>query len=274
MSKSITDADPNRSLIPTEIDHRRRSESLARHRSVAARDNPPAVRPSGVFEGCTLANRRLSVRKIREVLRRRFAAALSGRGIALQPSCVAVDGRRLRAWRRGRRSGVAGPGVRRRRGAGTTAVSDAAAKRHIASASDLERRPPGAAAQGRDALAAVAGVQGDPPGRPAVQPLLRAVPGLGGQARRRDAPGASCRRADVRRLRRPDRAVVDPETGELRQAQVFVAVLGASSYHVRRGDVDADPPGLDRVARPRLSLLRRLPGAGRPRLCAAEHNRG
>ena len=32
-SKSITDSDPNRSLIPTEIDHRRRSKSIACHRS-------------------------------------------------------------------------------------------------------------------------------------------------------------------------------------------------------------------------------------------------
>ena len=35
--------------------------------------------------------------------------------------------------------------------------------------------------------------------------------------------------------------VVDPETGELRQAQVFVAVLGASSYTFAGGDLDADP---------------------------------
>ena len=63
--------------------------------------------------------------------------------------------------------------------------------------------------------------------------------------------------------------VVDPETGEVRQAQVFVAVLGTSIYTLRRGDLDADPAGLDGLARARLRVLRRVSRAhcsGQPAL--------
>ena len=55
--------------------------------------------------------------------------------------------------------------------------------------------------------------------------------------------------------------VVDPETGEMRQGQVFVAVLGASSY-TYRGHLDEDPAGLDSLARTRLRVLRGLPRVG------------
>ena len=51
--------------------------------------------------------------------------------------------------------------------------------------------------------------------------------------------------------------VIDAATGAVRQAQLFVAALGASNYTVRRGDLDADPAGLDRVALPGARLVRR-----------------
>ena len=41
-------------------------------------------------------------------------------------------------------------------------------------------------------------------------------------------------------------AVIDAATGKVRQAQLFVAALGASNYTVRRGDLDAEPARLDR----------------------------
>ena len=44
--------------------------------------------------------------------------------------------------------------------------------------------------------------------------------------------------------------VVDAGTGEVRAAQVFVAVLGASSYTYAEATLDADPAGLDRRACP------------------------
>ena len=60
-------------------------------------------------------------------------------------------------------------------------------------------------------------------------------------------------------------AVIDAATGAVRQAQLFVAALGASNYTVRRGDLDAEPARLDRLARPGARLVRRRAGAGRVR---------
>ena len=59
--------------------------------------------------------------------------------------------------------------------------------------------------------------------------------------------------------------VVDAETGEVRQAQVFVGVSGGIELHLCRGDLDADPAGLDRVACPDAGILRRRARAGRQR---------
>jgi len=46
--------------------------------------------------------------------------------------------------------------------------------------------------------------------------------------------------------------IVDRLTGEVRQAQIFVAVMGASNFHLRGGDLDADPRRLDRRPHARL----------------------
>ena len=73
-------------------------------------------------------------------------------------------------------------------------------------------------------------VQGDPPREAAVQPVLRAVPSLTREARPSDAPGAPRRQKLFVDYAGQTLPVVDRETGEVRQAQVFVAVLGASSY--------------------------------------------
>ena len=50
--------------------------------------------------------------------------------------------------------------------------------------------------------------------------------------------------------------VIDPKTGEVRQAQVFVAVLGAKQLHLRRSHLDAEPVGLDSLACAGLRVLR------------------
>ena len=67
-------------------------------------------------------------------------------------------------------------------------------------------------------------------------------------------------------------AVVDPETGEARPAQVFVAVMGASNYDLRRGDLVAAPCRLDRLARAGHGLPGRRAGdrgAGQPEVGGA-----
>ena len=55
--------------------------------------------------------------------------------------------------------------------------------------------------------------------------------------------------------------VIDRLTGETAQAQIFVAVLGASSFTYARGDLDAGACRLDRRPRRRLRGDRRRAGA-------------
>ncbi|WP_354125523.1 IS21 family transposase [Bradyrhizobium sp. LA6.10] len=50
--------------------------------------------------------------------------------------------------------------------------------------------------------------------------------------------------------------VVDGLTGEVRSAQIFVAVLGASNYTLRRGQPQPKPAGLDRLTRSGICLFR------------------
>ena len=57
--------------------------------------------------------------------------------------------------------------------------------------------------------------------------------------------------------------MVDPLTGKRRQAQIFVAVLGASNFHLCGGDLDTDARRLDRGAHAGLrGDRRRAPFAG------------
>ena len=65
--------------------------------------------------------------------------------------------------------------------------------------------------------------------------------------------------------------VFDPILGRLREAQIFVAVLGASSLHLCRGDLEPEPAGLDRLAHARFRVLWR--GAQRDRLRQPEVRR-
>ena len=57
----------------------------------------------------------------------------------------------------------------------------------------------------------------------------------------------------------------DGRTGEIREAQVFVAVMGASSYTYAEGELDADLARLDRLACLRARLHGRRAGAAGPR---------
>ncbi len=52
-------------------------------------------------------------------------------------------------------------------------------------------------------------------------------------------------------------AVIDMATGEVRAAQIFVAVMGASKYALRGSDLDADVAGLDRLEYPCTGIYER-----------------
>ena len=182
-----------------------------------------------------MANRGLSMRKVREVLRLHHGAGLSGRAIArslkLSPTTV------KRYIGRAEEAGLSWPlpeslddAQLERRAAPGGGVD---AGRDPVPGARLERGSPRASPQGGDARTAVGGVQDGPSRGDAVQLVLQAVPGVDGEARRGDAPGAHRRGAGEKLF--VDYAghtvpIVDRQTGELREAQIFVAVLGASNY--------------------------------------------
>jgi transposase len=49
--------------------------------------------------------------------------------------------------------------------------------------------------------------------------------------------------------------VIDPRTGEIRSAQIFVAVLGGFQLHLCRSDLDAIFTGLDWFASTQLQFF-------------------
>ena len=121
--KMLCTSDPNRSLIPTEIDHRRPVGIDRPSSELSGAGQPRQPCTLRAFEGAHAGEQEV----VRAQDSRGSAAALRRRAERprdrSQPACVAVDGRRLRASRRGRGPGLAGPGVRPRRRAGATAVA-------------------------------------------------------------------------------------------------------------------------------------------------------
>ena len=256
--KPITDSDPNRSPIPVETDH---PESGL---SDAGQPRRRGILPA--FAGGIEAGEQ----EVVHAEDSRGAAAVLRRGVehpgdCPQPGDVAVDGGRVPAPRQGGGGELAGTRGDRRRRAGAPAVSGAPVEPHVASAAGVERGAPGAAGQERNAGLALGRVQGDPSRGVAVQPVLRAVPGMGWKARPGDAPGAPRRREAVHRLRRADGAGGRPRD---RRGASSAGLRGRArrlELHLRRGHLDADPAGLDGLARTSLRVLRRLSRARDPR---------
>src|SRR5215472_7305016 len=121
--------------------------------------------------------------------------------------------------------------------------------------------PSRAAPARRHADAAVGGVPAAGARRLSLQPLVRAVPRLGKPAVADDAPGSSRRRADVCRLCRSDdrsdrrQNRRDPAGADLRRSD------GRVQLHLRRGNPDPKPAGLDRRACQGTGLHGRRAGA-------------
>ena len=82
--------------------------------------------------------------------------------------------------------------------------------------------------QARDAAAVVAGVETRPSRRLGLQPVLLALRPMARPPGRGHAAQLPGRREDVRRLQWGQGALLRPQTGEVAQAEVFVAVLGCS----------------------------------------------
>ena len=173
---------------------------------------------------------RLSMRKIREVLRLHFACGLSKRRIARAVGIGPTSAGEYIA--RARRAALAWPLPGE--------LDDAALERLL-----FPPPPQGATARPEPDWAMLhlelrqQGVtlallweeyRARQPAGLRLQLVLRALPRLGGPAVADHAPDPCRRREDVRRLRRPDRRGHRLASGEVRQAQIFVAVLGASNY--------------------------------------------
>ena len=105
----------------------------------------------------------------------------------------------------------------------------------------------------------------DAAGRLAVQRVLRSVPALAGWAGCRAAPDPSARRQAVCRLRRPDDAdVTDRLTGLVRPGADFRRGARRQQLHLRRSDLDASVARLAGFARSRAGSSS---VACRPRSC-------
>ena len=92
----------------------------------------------------------------------------------------------------------------------------------------------------RHADAAVGGVSRRRAGRLRLQPLVRALPRLGGPAVADHAPVAPGRRALFVDYAGQTVEIVDGRTGEVREAQIFVAAAWGSPANLCRGDLEPD----------------------------------
>ena len=152
-----------------------------------------------------MAQPRLPMRKMRDVLRL-TAAGLSKRKIAASLG-IGADGRRG-CLRRAREAGVAWPLPEELTDEALEAPSLSGAgrprPRHGGRCRTGRRSIASCKRPGRDAAAAVGGAPGRASRRLRLQPVLRALPRLGGASVADHAADACGRREAVRRLRRHD----------------------------------------------------------------------
>ena len=194
-------------------------------------------------------------------------------------TAVADDALRCRGEHAGDRAGA---GHRTEHGAGVSGPGDSGGDR-LAAGRGCHRREPGgtavrqcrracrgalprrarlggvgarAQATRRQPDGSVGRISRGPPGGLRLQPVLPVVPRVRAAAVADDAPAARGRRQSCSSTtpasgcRSSIRA-----TGEVRVAEIFVAVLGASNLHLCRGDLDADVAGLDRRPCAHVPLL-------------------
>ena len=202
---------------------------------------------------------RLVMRQVREVLRLKWACGLSDRKIAqsLRVSRPTV----AEYVRRAQAAGYPGPC---RIPSTIPPWRDDCLRRlptpHGAAPSTcLGHRPPGAQTQGCHLALVVARIQGHHPRRPAVQPILSGVSPVGWEARSRHAaePPGETLFVDYAGQTMP---VINALTGEVREAAIFIAVLGPSNIPLpKRPGARVSPIGLGPMSAP----LRRWVGCPR-----------
>ena len=223
-----------------------------------------------------MPGQRLPMRKIRDVLRL-SAAGMSSRKIAA--SLVVGATTVVDCLQRARQAGISWPllddlsdeALEARLFPASTALAEIEVRRPRPHWPTIHRELRRA---GRDAAAALGGASRRAPRRLWLQPLLRAVSGLGRPAVADDAADPRRRRAAVRRLRRHD------DGGDRRGDR-----RGADSAAVRRcprrvelylcrGYLDAGPCRLDRLAHARFCFFRRRAGDGGVRQSEVRRHQG
>ena len=113
---------------------------------------------------------------------------------------------------------------------------------------------------------ALGGIPGGPARRVRLQSLLRAVPRLRAPAAAEHAAGSRRRRQGLRRLlRQEDRRSSIRTPGEIREAEIFVAVLGASNFTYAEATWTQSLPDWIGAHVRMFRLLRRRAAPGRAR---------
>ena len=192
-----------------------------------------------------MSQERLSMRKIEEILRLKYEVGLSHRAIAqscsVSPSTVSEYVTHAKA------AGLSWPlpeGIR------TEQLNDAVSAARLSfraqhPAAGLGRSTQRAAAQERDVKSAVGGVPAGTARRLWLQPILPSLPSWAKQLKpmmRQKHKAGEKLFVDYAGQTVP---VVDPQTGEIRQAQIFVATLGASNYTYTEAHWSQDLAQLD-----------------------------
>ena len=171
------------------------------------------------------------MRKIKEILRLHHELGLARREIGRSRLGLPQHrGRRHPASRGGRSFLAASRGPRRGRSRRPALPADRALFGAAARARSRADAP-GTRPQRGDPAAALARIQGRAPGRPAVHPVLRALPALRGKVDvvlRQRAQGRGEALRGLRRAHGPHRG--SPRPAKCETAHIFVAVLGCSNY--------------------------------------------
>ena len=205
-----------------------------------------------------MPKKRLSMRKIRELLRLKYELRRIHREIAVS---LGIANSTVSDY--ARRAVAAGLTWPLPEGLDDAALEAAlfpptAAVACSPAGAELGTRPPGAATpQGRDAAAVVAGVPHGPPERLPVQPVLRALQGVAGTDRRGHAAGVPGGREGVCGLRGPE--VRDRGPGDRRGAgrHGLRRCPRRLELHLRGRDPEPVAAGLDDVACPDVRVLGR-----------------
>ena len=214
---------------------------------------------------------RLSMRKIREVLRLKHERGFSHRAVA--QACSIGVGTVTLYLERSTTLGLGWPlpSRPRRRRAGGPVVPPGGAGAGAGQAG-LRVDPPRTHTPRRDAAPAVAGIRPGSSSGLSLQPVLCDLPAVGPAAAAVDAPGASRRREDLHRLLGHTPGGGRSAHGRGTSRRALRRGARGQQLHLRRGDRNPAAARLGRGAHPDGRVLRGLDGPLGPRPAEEHHH--